>query len=115
MITDEHNESSYSPTAISILTPTAHPKMKTNKIVRTVAFQMVALFGVLSLSSGLLADQHKQIVNGREVVVHTNPIPVILHRLVPPQHGKHVTQKEVASGKVPQPRSAPATAPRKRS
>ena len=70
-------------------------------------------FATISLTSfafALLADQadatqHKQNFQGREVVVHSNPIPVILHRLVPPQHGRHVTQREVAKGTIPQPRS----------
>ncbi|XZE46197.1 hypothetical protein SH467x_001470 [Pirellulaceae bacterium SH467] len=47
------------------------------------------------------ARQYKKVVNGREVVVHTNPLPVVLHRMVPPQHGRHVTQREIAGGSVP--------------
>jgi hypothetical protein len=27
---------------------------------------------------------------------------VVLHRMVPPQHGRHVTEREIQSGKVPQ-------------
>lgn len=40
------------------------------------------------------ADQFIGHQNGREVVVHTNPIPVFLHRLVPPNVGRHVTIRE---------------------
>ncbi len=87
--------------------------MKIQIIDKTIATQLIAIVGFLSLSSIAKADQHKQVVNGREVVVHSNPIPVILHRMVPPQHGRHVTRKEVVSGKLPQPR--PNTSIRKRS
>lgn len=51
--------------------------------------------------SSVEARQYKKVVNGREVVVHTNPIPVVLHRMVPPQHGRHVTQREISGGSVP--------------
>jgi hypothetical protein len=49
------------------------------------------------------AKQYTRKVHGREVVVHTNPIPVVLHRMVPPQHGRHVTERELQQGKAPQP------------
>lgn len=52
------------------------------------------------------ARQYKKVVQGREVVVHTNPIPVVLHRMVPPQHGRHVTQREISGGSVPSGRVA---------
>jgi hypothetical protein len=48
------------------------------------------------------AKQYVRNVQGREVVVHTNPLPVVLHRLVPPQHGRHVTERELNRGRVPQ-------------
>ncbi len=53
------------------------------------AFAVVAM-----LANSALADQFTGHQNGREVVVHTNPIPVILHRLVPPNYGRHVTIRE---------------------
>ena len=86
--------------------------MKTIKIATTNVIRLIAIFCLLSYATCVNADQHIQIVNGREVVVHSNPIPVILHRMVPPQFGRHVTQKEVANGKVPQTRAA--ASPRKR-
>ncbi len=49
------------------------------------------------------AKQYTRNVHGREVVVHTNPIPVLLHRAVPPQHGRHITQRELRTGNIPQP------------
>jgi hypothetical protein len=58
----------------------------------------------VSIFSGTAsAKQYVRNVQGREVVVHTSPIPVVLHRLVPPQHGRHVTQRELQTGRVPQP------------
>lgn len=83
--------------------------MKTRTTRRIVTITLVA-FVMTVLSSDASAIQHKQIVNGKEVVVHSNPIPVILHRMVPPQYGRHVTQKEVSHNKKSQPR---ATTPAK--
>ena len=78
--------------------------MKTKTTASIIAIPLIVTTGFSMFSGTANADQHKQIVNGREVVVHSSPIPVILHRLVPPQHGRHVTQKEVASGKTLQQR-----------
>ena len=80
--------------------------MKTRTTLRIVTITLVA-FVMTVLSSDASAKQHKQIVNGKEVVVHSNPIPVILHRMVPPQYGRHVTQKEVSHGKKSQPIATP--------
>ena len=78
--------------------------MKTKTTLKIVTIPLVVLLLVI-LSSDANAKQHKQNINGKEVVVHTNPIPVVLHRMVPPQYGRHVTQKEVSKGTIPQPRS----------
>ncbi|MFZ4080212.1 MAG: hypothetical protein ACOYKN_03210 [Pirellula sp.] len=70
--------------------------------MRGLCFAAFAL--VVSASFGSAqAKQYTRNVNGREVVVHTNPIPVVLHRMVPPQHGRHVTEREMNQGKPPQP------------
>lgn len=73
--------------------------MKSN-IVRG-ALTVVAVGVLASVPNSAEATQYKKIVNGKEVVVHTNPIPVVLHRLVPPQHGRHVTAREVNQGAAP--------------
>jgi len=78
--------------------------MKTETTLKFVTIPLFVLF-LACFASDANAKQHKQNINGKEVVVHTNPIPVVLHRMVPPQHGRHVTQKEVSKGTVPQPRS----------
>lgn len=65
----------------------------------TIAATLIA--GLSVNVSSVEARQYKKVVNGREVVVHTNPIPVVLHRMVPPQHGRHVTQREIAGGSAP--------------
>jgi hypothetical protein len=65
------------------------------------ALALVAVAVTSSLPSSSEATQYKKIVNGKEVVVHTNPIPVVLHRLVPPQHGRHVTAREVNDNPSP--------------
>lgn len=56
-----------------------------------------ALLIIVALgTTGSLLSQNsdaKQFVahkNGREVVVHTNPLPVIFHRVLPPNHGRHI-------------------------
>lgn len=85
--------------------------MKTQTTLKIITIPVIALFFAIS-PSDTHAKQHTQNINGREVVVHTNPIPVILHRMVPPQHGRHVTQKEISKGITPQ--SRPATSVRKR-
>jgi len=76
----------------------------TSKVATLIVF---GIFLVLPLDAS--AKQYKQSIQGKEVVVHSNPIPVVLHRLVPPQHGRHVTQREVANRKNPSNRN---TAPK---
>jgi hypothetical protein len=62
--------------------------MKPKLIVLTLG---LALFSVGFAQAKQTVVNHK----GREVVVHTNPVPVILHRLVPPNYGRHVTVQEL--------------------
>jgi hypothetical protein len=70
------------------------------------AMVLASVVAVMATTFEADAAQYTQIVNGKEVVVHTNPIPVVLHRLVPPQHGRHVTAREInaagaqASGRI---------------
>ncbi len=58
-----------------------------------------AFFGALALSlvvpAAAQARQYVSHFHGREVVVHTSRVPVVMHRLVPPQHGRHVTEREL--------------------
>lgn len=65
------------------------------------AISLLVLVVVLGWSGTASAKQYVRNVHGREVVVHTNPIPVVLHRMVPPQHGRHITQRELQSGRIP--------------
>lgn len=69
----------------------------TSVVARLAIFASFMLF----LTANAEAKQYKKVVNGRELVVHTNPIPVLLHRMVPPQYGRHVTEKEVVSNSIP--------------
>lgn len=50
-----------------------------------------------------LGEQFTAHHRGREIVVHTNPLPVLLHRAVPPNLGRHVTLREYRSGRIPAP------------
>ncbi len=79
-------------------------KIKTIQTIITTSLAFVVV--VMTFSSNLNAEKHLQIINGKEVVVHSNPIPVILHRMVPPQLGRHVTQKEVSKGTLARPQSS---------
>jgi len=75
------------------------------KTIRKIVTTLLAMLSLSIVICGKAnAAQHKQIINGKQVIVHTSPIPVILHRLVPPQYGRHVTQREVSTGHVPQKR-----------
>jgi len=62
------------------------------------------IFIACLLLTGILAStadakqfttQHR----GRQVVVHSSPLPVILHRLVPPNVGRHVTIRQYQAGR----------------
>jgi hypothetical protein len=69
--------------------------------LKTIAALVSIAFGLCASTAS--AKQFTQTVHGKEVIVHTNALPVLLHRMVPPQYGRHVTQREVESGKIPQP------------
>jgi len=47
------------------------------------------------------AQQHTTIINGKEFVVHSNRVPVVVHRVLPPYWNKHITVREMKSGNVP--------------
>jgi len=66
---------------------------------------------VALLANDASADQFIGRQNGREVVVHSNPIPVLLHRLVPPNYGRHVTNREYKASRNSN-RPTASTAPR---
>lgn len=67
-------------------------------VITTVASFVISAIGLSSVAS---AEQYTKQVNGRDVVVHTNPVPVVMHRLVPPYLGKHVTARQLQSGQLP--------------
>ena len=68
---------------------------------RAILAGFTAAFIVTATSDTASAKQYVKNVHGRQVVVHTSPIPVVLHRLVPPQHGRHITERELQSGRTP--------------
>lgn len=64
------------------------------RILRKTLVTMTSL-GLFVLSvSHVEAEQYEGFYHGRAVVVHTSPLPVLLHRLVPPDHGRHITLRE---------------------
>jgi len=70
---------------------------------RAIVAVFAAAVFVASCSDTASAKQYVKNLHGRQVVVHTSPIPVVLHRLVPPQHGRHVTERELQTGRLPNP------------
>lgn len=61
-------------------------------------FIVLAILLMVATTGTIQAQQTIRVVNGKEVIVHTNPIPVVLHRLVPPNYGRHITQAELERG-----------------
>ncbi len=58
-------------------------------------FSLLLLF-VLGLPGVAEAKKYTAVKNGKEVVVHTNPAPVAVHRVLPPYGiGKHVYERRV--------------------
>jgi hypothetical protein len=47
------------------------------------------------------AEQHRAVVHGKEFIVHTNPVPVVVHRVLPPYWNKHITVRELKTGRIP--------------
>jgi hypothetical protein len=74
--------------------------MKINTIVKLTSIA-IAILLMVCVSENASAKQYAQTFHGRHVVVHTNPLPVVLHRMVPPQYGRHVTQREIQAGRLP--------------
>ncbi len=73
-----------------------------NRILGTGAIAKFSTLAIIVLMASVAwADQFIGHRNGREVVVHTNPIPVFLHRLVPPNYGRHVTAQEYQAVRQP--------------
>ncbi len=56
--------------------------------------KIVTVALVALIANRVSADQFIGHQNGHQVVVHTNPFPVLMHRLVPPNYGRHVTLRE---------------------
>lgn len=49
---------------------------------------------ILAVPGVAEAKKYTAVKNGKEVVVHTNPVPVAVHRVLPPYGiGKHVYGK----------------------
>jgi hypothetical protein len=68
----------------------------TRRIIPSLSLIIVLASSVTFCHAQQFVARHR----GREVVVHTNPIPVVLHRLIPPNVGRHVTLSEYQSGRV---------------
>ena len=59
-----------------------------------IASLLFAFAVIAGTNHSVQADQFVARHGNRQVVVHTNPIPVFLHRAVPPNYGRHVTLRE---------------------
>ncbi len=52
---------------------------------------LAALYGILGSPNHAQAKRFVAVKDGKTVIVHTNPAPVIVHRVLPPYGlGKHV-------------------------
>ena len=71
-----------------------HKSLLFNRFKIGFCKKVVALTMVTLVTNSASADQFIGHQNGREVVVHTSSLPVFLHRLVPPNYGRHVTIRE---------------------
>ena len=72
----------------------SHKNLLFNRFKIGFCGKLVAMATVALIANSASADQFIGHQNGREVVVHTSPLPVFLHRLVPPNYGRHVTIRE---------------------
>jgi hypothetical protein len=63
---------------------------------------LMALVVCLAISQSSAWAKTSQVqVNGRELVVHNSPVPVLVHRALPPYWGKHVTERQLKAGRLP--------------
>lgn len=63
--------------------------------MRSKSALLIASFaGMLGTNQYTLGEQFIAKHGNKQVVVHTNPIPVLLHRAIPPNVGRHVTLRE---------------------
>lgn len=69
--------------------------------VRSLLVGTFVLIGMLGAGSSARAEQFTARAQGRDLVVHTNPVPVVVHRVLPPFTNKHVTVREYRSGHLP--------------
>jgi hypothetical protein len=83
--------------------------LKSNGKSNRISTYLGALTLTVVMANFASADQFIGHQNGREVVVHTNPIPVFLHRLVPPNVGRHVTIREYQGPRQTPQKSTPSS------
>jgi len=67
---------------------------------RSLAIVVVGLSSFASVPQAS-AEIYSRQVNGKELIVHTNAAPVVVHRVLPPFHGKHVTERQLKAGRLP--------------
>jgi|688.fasta_scaffold00009_38 hypothetical protein len=72
------------------------------RFIIVIGFALSSLLGVADLQSAQFAGR----VGGRPVVVHTNPLPVVMHRLLPPNPGRHITVKQYQASQFSRPYGA---------
>jgi|JI10StandDraft_1071094.scaffolds.fasta_scaffold10455_1 hypothetical protein len=63
-------------------------------MISKLASLLFAGLVIVVSSSSVQADQFVARHGGRQVVVHTSPLPVFLHRAAPPNYGRHITLRE---------------------
>jgi len=68
---------------------------------RLLTASAILVMAQVATSDSAYAERYTRQVNGKTVVVHTNPLPVVVHRVLPPYLGKHVTQRSLNNGRPP--------------
>jgi hypothetical protein len=68
---------------------------------RPIVLALIVAASHILFANSASAERYVKAVNGKEVVIHTSAIPVVLHRIVPPYAGKHFTERQLRDGRLP--------------
>ncbi len=70
-------------------------------MTRQIILTATVLGALVAIGNSASAEKHVTQVNGKELVVHTSPVPVVVHRVFPPYLGKHVSARQLKAGRLP--------------
>jgi len=67
-------------------------------VVKKLLLGLAAVPFLFAIAS---ARQQTAVINGKEFIVHSRRAPVVVHRLMPPFWNKHITTRELKTGRIP--------------